>query len=734
MHLRDVAIVAVVIICCTIVWSQESALNFRCGFKIPIQNNKTNSNIIPKPLLIVFRESGKRFFLTATSETHLGLFETTNSRFVSGRFVLPLRPIMKILFDFQIIAIATGFLEENASVPIVCVLTKNYELSAIDISSMHSRILWKTTVVPAGSWDFAHNVAISVVPERVYGDDVGMVTVAVKITNSDGAVFTRFAAFNGKNGEARWGFFSHGGGEMDDILHEANHTLPLKASEGDDIFNINLTKKKGHTNILHQIHHSPQRQGHPYEKPWTTFRETVIAALPHHYAHPWDVQLKPHTIYSAKHPKTIKAHRRGERSTSKLNNHIIHVNEEDYGVLGEKIALLKEKHTKGMHAAKTATAKDQHQPRSHRRLANTFVYHGKNDVVVLHMYTGNVITTLFPLKAYNSYYHDVDDDFHIESVTTQIGPRVSTYSNHGVDIVDDCLGIIYTSIPSAEDEIFNVTICDTQGFFGNLDLIHRFVDGDIRGEGVPRALNTLELLGSKNIVSKTTFSVMPLVVQVHQSKFLDLIQVERYAVFMLNSGLLTCVDLSRRRVLWRVQTSSSFSEVTNAHQAKMYLHDFEEDNRPKSFPHLVAYSLNQKSAEEDVSYVGGGGQQYTRADSYILAVGEDMLTSIHIKTGLISCSVALEEPPIAPVIVMDFNGDGINDLIVVSRGHIHGFIGSAQASSETLPVLMMLMIGLLVLLFISQRVFEPGDQPEYSLPSSTYPKVRDTKALKRATD
>ncbi|CCW67757.1 unnamed protein product [Phytomonas sp. Hart1] len=734
MHFRDLVIVAVAIICCIIVWSQEGALNFRCGFKIPLTEDTMSSNSILKPLLIEFRERGKRFLLTSSSEMHLGLFETTHTRFAERHFILPLRPILTIPFDSSIIAFASGFLNENAPLPIVCVLTRNYELTAIELNDKDYRILWKTTVLPADRWDFGYHVAISVVPERVYDGDVGMVTIAIKVIDPNKAAFTRFSAFNGRNGEVRWGFFSDEGAETDDVLHEANDTLPLTSAEKGDILNIDLPNKKDTSSIEHRAYHSSQRQGFSYEKPWTTFREAVIVALPHHYAHPWDVELTPHTIYSAKHTQPTRASKRVKRQTFTYQNHIIRLNEEDYGILGAKIAQWKEKHLQARDLPHRVTAKGEAQPRSRVKPENALVYHGKNGMVVLHMYTGNVITTVSPLKAYNVYYHDIDDDFHIESITTQIGPRVSTYAHHGVDILDDCLGIVYTNLPSAEDEMFNTTICDTQGFFGNLDLIHRFVDGDTQGEGVPRVLNTLELLGSRNIVSKSTFSVMPLVVQVHRSRFLGLLQVERYAVFMINSGLITCVDPSRRRVLWRVQTPSSFSGPPHEYSGKRPLSNSDDALPPRLFPHLAAYTLYEKHTNEKIKEGGGGGQPYRRADSHVLAVGKDTLTAINSKTGVITCRIALEEPPIAPVLVLDFNGDTINDLIIVSKGHIYGFIGSTQASSETLPVLMMLMICLLAVLFFSRRVFEFSEETEYRLPTSTHEKAESTKELKYAKD
>lgn len=695
MRARDVFIVGVAILCCIIGWSQEGSVNFQRSFKIPLGGDFIRS-LPPKPIVIDVDGKGHIVFVAAPSPSLLVLYKTEYTHRNLENVFIPISSHAEIHLSGEVVSLGAGSLIREAPAHYVAVLTNDYRLTLYNIKGVTFHRQWEVVVLPLGSRTDLRHASIAIVPERVEDGDLGMVVVAVKALDAAGVELTFFASFNGKNGEARWRYFSDAGNEMDDVLREINGTSHERSNHPESILAVRSVADGGGATI----HVAPSPPvGRRFEKPWTTFREAVIAALPHHFAHPWDAQLRPHVLYPAKAHQ--KQHRKPANKKTLLHQSgVIRMDADDYGDLGDKFNLwVKHQSTLWLSKNKPALWNRTRKP------ANAFVYHSESGVEVVHMFTGNTITSVQPLKSYSTYYADINDDYHIDSVSTQIGPRVDIHSENGVDHIADCLGIIRTGIPVTEHDLFNATICDTQGFFGNLDLIHHFVDSDIRGEEAPHVLNTLELMGSKNIVSSTTQSVMPLVVQCHVPQGSGFSMVARYAVFMIDSGLVTCVNPSRRRVLWRVQTNAVFDST----RPKVLQGNHYEAGGSRLYPHLMAYSLFQSSVEDDVTYVGGGRNRYDRTEPYVLAVGEETLAVINTKTGKVTRSISLAEGPTAPVIIADFNGDGTNDIIMVTRTHIYGFVGSTQASSETLTALMMLMVAMLLILFFVRELGHDDD-------------------------
>ena len=82
---------------------------------------------------------------------------------------------------------------------------------------------------------------------------------------------------------------------------------------------------------------------------------------------------------------------------------------------------------------------------------------------------------------------------------------------------------------------------------------------------------------------------------------------------------------------------------------------------------------------------------YHRTDPFVLAVGDQSLVAISGRDGSIAAHVQLPEAPVAPVIVADFNGDGTNDILVVTASSYFGFVVSQRGSTTTIPLLMLLM-------------------------------------------
>ncbi|CAM43112.1 conserved hypothetical protein [Leishmania braziliensis MHOM/BR/75/M2904] len=727
MRIRDIIIIGVAFVCIIICWSQEGSLNFQRGFMIPIVDNKFTETIMPKPILVDPDGSGSRILLSSTTVGYLNIYNTQYARRrIDDNFVrLSLSTELNVYAP--IVGIGAGYTELNSSIVLCAIVTEDYQLIAISVHTSPPSVLWKSQLVAQRYWTDLTHASISIVPERSWAEDVGMIAVAVKVVDTSGVEMMMYSAFDAKTGARRWGYFSDGGNEMDDVVREANSEMTQADGGAPE---LRLLTHEGEGKDGANLH--DYLQGRKYEQPWTTFRESVMAAMPHRYAHVWDAQLYPHVFYRAKakrkaRPSRGKAKR---RATFRYNDQVVHMATEDDGNLGDKLSALRLSLKQP-----TQTSLAENATRQRRRLSNVFVFHGEQGVEVVHMYTGNIVTNVMPLRADGTYYDDINDDLVLESLSTQIGPRSTVFAKRGIDLSYDCLGMIETGVPLSADELFNATVCNTQGLFGNLDLIHHFVDGDIRGEEAPRALNTLELLGSRSVASAMTRATPPLILQVQQNMGGGLQQVERYAAFMIDTGLVTCIDPSRRRVLWRAQTGGRFAPTPSDDMAEARKIRYQVNSDVRPFPQMVPYSLLQKNRETDVTFVGGGGEPFRRVDTYVLAMGDTEFSIIKTKNGKVTRSISLPEPPVAPVLVVDFNGDGTNDLIVVSKYHIFGFVGSSRASSETMAALMLLLVGLLGILFAvrEKKIAEEG-QDDYTLPVHTGDKVQRKKTFKRSTD
>lgn len=737
MRSRDIAIVAVAIVIFILGWSQEGALNFKHGFTIPIQDTVYAGYVIPKPL--VLDVGGTPVLLASTESGYLALYETSYIQGTMENAFIPITPTAVHHVGGFISAIGAGPLTHNSTEMAVFVLNSSGELIRVAVTGSPMTLvqLWRAESIPSMYTQVnAFHGSIVVVPHRVHSGDEGLVTVAMPVTDSTGAEMMMFAAFNGADGTLRWRLFSDMGNAMRQVVEEAadigvdtgrTDKEMLHLLNGEDVaVSVGLNTHQTHDN------------GTVFMQPWTNLREAVIGALPHHYNHAWDAHLRAHSLFKA---KTKRKHRGKEEATKKrvtvrFGDYIIRTHDEDYGTLGEKLRnVLSLRRSKAKSTRNSPQELLRHRPANHYAQANAFVYHGRYGMELIHMFTGNIIARVTPLRPFEDYYHDVNDDFNIDSVSTRVGTRTRSDGAHLFDQSLACLGTVASGVPEASDSLMSATICDTEGVLSHLNFIHNFLDGDLHEDDVPTAVDKLELLGSRNIVSESTRAVTPIVVQTHVPRGHNAQQVERLAIFMVDSGLVTCLNPSRRRVLWRTNTRSEFSSADDERAAGRSVRskdtELTQDSRRRPHPHLSSYSLYQLASEDDVTYVGGR-HRYDHTDPYVLAVGEDTLSALHTRNGKVAVTVPLPGVPVAPTIVTDFNGDGTNDLIIVTESGVYGFVAGTQASSETLAVLMVLMMALLGLLFLGREVVAKEHDAEDAEATAAGPPQPPT--FKRATD
>lgn len=812
MHLGDCILVFVAFCFSIFCWYQEGSVSFRLAFVTappPFSSESFDAGPVKglevKPLLVELRDGtrgivearGKRIFLYLTSDLSGAGGEGSE---------VSLPPSFSVRLSNRIVGTAAGYITpaskastssaknaadasksnnrsgggegNNSGVEdelMIAVMDEHYTLYLIAVPPPHKRrrvisraipslaVQWEKTIAPpALQWPSLYTASLSVLQERVYDDDTGMVVMSVPIKNSDGLPGRLFVGTNGGDGGLRWEFLGDAPGEREAVLHEVNDEdlkrsgeseydpaaptgktsdeseakrgseeaedrdfsfLPRfafedpQASASRSSGGANTTSEPGIYTVggSERIQFQGSTMGRNqrfqmYEKPWTQYRESVVSALPHFYHHRWDERLVPHVLYhtrasdiaaSRDHSTAASSSRRGRggkdgsknkkndddqpqtskqprRRSSSSGKERIQMPSDEYGVLGD---VMKRKPWTPRRDLPVL------QDREHRRTPNCLVFHGKNLMVLLHLYSGYTLTRVAPLPQ-NSFFTDVNGDLMIEAVANRIGVSTEVFGQLGVNTGMECTGVIRTGLPSSQHIMVNHTVCDTPGLFGTPNMIHRLLRGDNAASQVfAHTVNKLELLGSYNSVSFESFAVMPLVVQVGQNG-IDT-RPEPRAIFMVNSGLVTCVDPIRNRVAWRASSRSSFTR--------------EASDDEQGYPHLIGYSISAPRPEDDMHYVGGGGsQQHERIEQYVLAVGDKSLTVLHAKSGATVQQLVLPHPPLGPLLVADFNGDEVSDVLVVTRQGIYGFEGAVQTNNAGVATLLFTSICSLLILFFTR--------------------------------
>lgn len=644
----------------------------------------------------------------------------------------------------------------------IAVLTEYYSLRLLDHRLQE---LWTADVFPTyKAYITPHSGSIMIRPERIYGDDRGCVIVSVPVGGPNGTEVTLYSAYDGKTGELRWSRVINDFAVSFDI--DGKRTQLTQKSLNDDDDGIvrregdeqqppatdsnglpastiaALTVEPDSGKIDPAALREDREEGliltandlsefHKGESPWEHFRESMIATLPHQFTHTWDLKMVPAAFYKNKGKRKHAMDRRGNSKVAKAaqnKDKSIVLDDDDVGDLGQMIGSDEKKKNRRHIAGDTANRMKHVNRRkrseivaAHRRMrerANVIITHSKDGVHAMHLYTGQVIARIEPLKAKNSIYHDVDDDYNVDEITNYIGTRQSVYTRiikshdrrmpniirHGIEQEVLCKGMIFSGVPTAKDPLFNATICDTPGLFSSMHMLEHFIRGD-GAEEVPGS-DALALIGSRNIAKEETLAAAPCVVQRHVPKGRGLFMVRRLAVFFVDTGLVTAIDPVSKRVVWRTQTESTFEDLRGQlehfeAEANAGLNSADEkDARSAIFPHLMPYVLKTNP----LPLLRTMRRAVKEKHPYVIAAGTKGFSLINTMSGRIASTVELPYAPRGPAIVADFNGDGINDVVIFTKNAMYGLTAHSHAGGAVIPMLMMTLVALVGFLFLVREV------------------------------
>jgi hypothetical protein len=747
MRIRDALMVLIAIGGLLFGWLQEGSLHLQRSFTVTMTDSDVLIHNYPKPVVVDLHGDGKPVLLACPRSDILAIYPTHYARRNFENVFVHLGVQQQVQVYSTIVGFAAGKIGLLETVTrkgadggaaespaatiakvrvVIAVVTDDYRIEMLDANL---QTMWSTSIVPLNEAGIVlHHAAITLLPERIYAPDHGTVVVSVNVAGANGTEHVLVTAFAADSGEMRWRHiadeyrpaYNTFNGKEDDEEDTADDGQ--QQAQVEDVAAAKDGKKSNNSAAATKVTAAPESNTFAAENKlrmspsslseettdlhWTKFREAIIGAMPHVYSHSWNEEIQPHVFFHAKNrakkqPGGSGYHLSGAGSShNRYKDRRVHLDSNDVGELGERAT------KQGSHSARRASnGSTIAPPLSHH--PNVVVLHRKDSVEVLHLYTGKRITRVYPLHK-DTVYHDVDDDFHLDAVSNLFGSHSTMHHRHGVDVSVDCLGVVTSNVPQGQDAMYNATICDTEGFLSGLKFVSGFLHGDEPTEH-PQ-LDPLSLIGSRNIASATTHGVTPVVVQHHLRKGRDLFKVQRHAIFMIDSGLVTCLDPVTKRVMWRAQTEATFPDLRRAaeEEVSIGLHS-EEDKmtRLRKFPHLAKYSLHQ----HDVA-VHSAKQRYREADPFVLAVGEKHLVSINARSGEIEETIDLEQAPVAPTMIVDVNGDGVNDVLVFSANTIYGFVVQPRSATSTIAMLMMLMVGVLITLVVAREMREHDGEAE----------------------
>jgi len=732
MRFRDGVFAVVAVAALVGLWSQEGSVSVDFAF-VTRMYSVGHHRYLPKPVVCDVDGDGANDIVLATHPDKIAL---VHPNAVGAHVAVQLAPSKTASFYANIIGFAAGVTSfPNMSVSDasstglwfggntkkrhafhgsprnIAVVTDDYKLTMLNASLDE---LWSSQIVEFDRMNTVpRHASVIVLPDSVFEGDRGMVVVSIKTVSSTGVAEQTLACFNGLRGELRW---RHVTPQSDQMVSE--DALRFKFSEKD-------------------------LADHSISRKWTAFRDSVVASMPHQFAHPWDQHIVPSRFVHAKSIKKRVEHAQPSTDRPKEHHRTRAVGSaldgDEHGELGQRYRS----------AFRGRQGGEGGRRRHIRPLPNVLAVHTPSSVDYVHLFTGRVVTSFGPLHP-RVVYDDVNDDLVIDQVAVNVGVSQEQFGRHGVDEKFVCTGEIHEGVPDSPRLLASTSVCDTEGYLSSLGVIRHIMRGDAADQLAPH-LDPLERLGSRNVASEDTEMAVPTVVHIRRPFGRHIFKSQRLAVFHTSHGLVTGVSAETGSSLWRTETPSSFSvrgrdsrdaafttfAATTAEDRESQLHHF---------PHVAPFAFHDFFDTTDVRSVSS---QRHRHYPLVLVVGSTHLSLLSSLHGTIEATAPVDRLPVAPTVIADLDGDGANDLLVTTPTGYHGYFVRRHASGGVTAAVLASALGIVAVLFFmangaSWEVFGNtagvDDGPESSgeevLGHATQQpdSLRRRKVVKRSTD
>eukprot|EP01117_Protostelium_nocturnum_P005285 TRINITY_DN1926_c0_g2_i1.p1 TRINITY_DN1926_c0_g2~~TRINITY_DN1926_c0_g2_i1.p1 ORF type:complete len:680 (-),score=268.00 TRINITY_DN1926_c0_g2_i1:43-2082(-) len=285
---------------------------------------------------------------------------------------------------------------------------------------------------------------------------------------------------------------------------------------------------------------------------------------------------------------------------------------------------------------------------------NVLISHTKTGIEVLHLYTGRTVSTL---RLYDGLYQDLNDDGIIDHA--QAVQQLEGSHHHEKEKKSLCYALVSSGVPHLE-RLFNGSICESSrsSVLSVLDIFSR-----LQAQQETSVTNILTLPSS---YSKT-------LIQEGGTEEFDVI-------FLISNGRMTSFR-SDGRLNWQIDSDAIWNSSPSSDNSQSTSFDMREGIAPT----LSSYSLYSNKENER---------------KLILASTESLvLIDPHGNTWI---SQQLPSIPVSKPIIGDVDGDGMNDIIVVTPNGISAFrIRQSNTSGMILFVLSLFIIILSTLFYQS---------------------------------
>lgn len=158
---------------------------------------------------------------------------------------------------------------------------------------------------------------------------------------------------------------------------------------------------------------------------------------------------------------------------------------------------------------------------------------------------------------------------------------------------------------------------------------------------------------------------------------------------------------------WVIATPSSFVPTSSASDETTADRFGHENGLMRAYPHIVPYNFHTwHDAFNPVR------RSATTVSEHALAVGSEWITLINVHLGTaVTTAKIVDGMPVAPAVVVDFSGDGVNDIILPTGEGYYGYVVKRHAATSTVGTVMAVVLALFVLL-VGARFSETGLETE----------------------
>ncbi|KAJ6822722.1 uncharacterized protein M6B38_387675 [Iris pallida] len=397
---------------------------------------------------------------------------------------------------------------------------------------------------------------------------------------------------------------------------------------------------------------------HPGEFECREFRESVLGAMPHHWDRREDTSLQ--LAHFTRHKRKLTKKTQGKASTSSFQKPV--ENNPPGMDRSNKIASIIDKAAKIAGSAKTKK-RSQYIPTitNHTQLwwvPNVVVAHQKEGIEAIHLASGRTICKLHLLEG--GLHADINGDGVLDHVQVVGGNGAEqTVISGSMEVLKPCWAVATSGVPVRE-QLFNASICHYSHF-------NIFQHGDFaRNFGRTADAGTLEV-------------ATPILVRRddghHHRK-----GSHGDVVFLTNRGEVTSYSPGPHGegAIWRWQLSTGATWSNLPSPSGMM--------EAAVVPTLKAFTLRAHDIHEVI--IAAGDQE-----AVVISPGGSLLASIE-----------LPGSPTHALVLEDFSGDGLTDIIVLTSGGVYGFVQTRQPGALFFTTLVGCLIIIMAILFVSQHL------------------------------